>query len=420
MYQVYKNISNRAARTLAVLLLALVLQVANSATSPGIALAAEATVSGLRLGENAGATRFVIDIDRKVEYHTLILANPARIVIDLPEVDWRVGASGAGEGRGLISRYRYGLFRSGVSRLVLDLTGPAVIDRLFVLEPQGKMPYRLVLDLKATDRKTFAASVKRSRRGKQETRTAVVVAQPQLRNKPKRDRKTIVIDAGHGGVDPGNLGVIGVPEKTIVLRMARAIRKALESSSRYEVVMTRDRDVYLPHRERFEIARHADADLFISIHADSLRPSRANNRVRGATVYTLSETASDAEAAALARKENKSDLIAGIDLGGETDEVRSILIDLAQRETLNYSSEFANYLVPELKERVYVRKNTHRFASLLVLKAPDVPSVLVEIGYLSNKQDARQLNSADGRRRISEAIAAAVRRYFESTTAINF
>jgi N-acetylmuramoyl-L-alanine amidase len=184
--------------------------------------------------------------------------------------------------------------------------------------------------------------------------------------------------------------------------------------------MTRNRDIYIPHRQRFEIAREADADLFISVHADSLKPSRLNNRVRGATVYTLSETASDKEAEALARKENKSDLIAGIDLNGESDEVSSILIDLARRETMNYSAQFASYLVPELKERVYIRKNAHRFAGFLVLKASDVPSVLVEIGYLSNKQDARQLNSAEGRKRISAAIAAAVRRYFESTTAGSF
>lgn len=415
-------IRRAAAAMLAGLVLVLAFWGAFSGAHSGAARAADATVSGLRIGENAGATRFVIDISNKVDYQIMILANPARIVIDLPEVDWRVGGAvgGAGDGRGLIGKYRYGLFRSGVSRLVLDLTGPVVIDRTFLLGPQGDMPYRLVFDLKKTDRKTFAVSVERSRRGQQQTRTATASQQPQLRSKPKRDRKVIVIDAGHGGVDPGNLGVIGVPEKVIVLNMARAIKRAIETSSRYEVVMTRNRDVYIPHRERFAIARHANADLFISIHADSLKPSRANNRVRGATVYTLSENASDAEAAALARKENKSDLIAGIDLGTETDEVRSILIDLAQRETLNYSSQFANYLVPELKERVYVRKNTHRFASLLVLKAPDVPSVLVEVGYLSNKQDARQLNSAEGRKRISEAIAAAVRRYFESTTAGSF
>ena len=239
-----------------------------------------------------------------------------------------------------------------------------------------------------------------------------------MRNKPKRDRKIIVIDAGHGGVDPGNLGVIGVPEKVIVLNMARAIKRAIETSSRYEVVMTRDRDIFAPLKRRPQIAREVHADLFISVHADSLSTKlKKNRKVRGATVYTLSENASDAEAAALANKENKADLIAGIDLGGETDEVRSILIDLAQRETMNYSAQFANYLVPELKERVYIRKNSHRFAGFVVLKAPDVPSVLVELGYLSNKQDARQLNSAEGRKRISEAIAAAVRRYFESTTA---
>ena len=417
MYQVYLIFRKNAAAMLAVLLLALLIPGAIS----GAVQAAEATVSGLRIGENAGATRFVIDIDGKVDYQILILANPARIVIDLPEVDWRVGGSGAGQGRGLIGKYRYGLFRSGVSRLVLDLTGPAVVDRTFVLEPQGRLPFRLVFDLKATDSKAFAASVRRSRRGKPRVETAAAGPQPELRNKPKRDRKVIVIDAGHGGVDPGNLGVIGVPEKVIVLNMARAIKRAIETSSRYEVVMTRDRDIFLPLKRRPQIAREVHADLFISIHADSLSTKlKKNRRVRGATVYTLSENASDAEAAALANKENKADLIAGIDLAAETDEVRSILIDLAQRETMNYSAQFANYLVPELKERVYIRKNSHRFAGFVVLKAPDVPSVLVELGYLSNKQDARQLNSAEGRKRISEAIAAAVRRYFESTTAGSF
>ncbi len=417
MYPWYRLFRKHAAAIPAVFLLALVISGAQS----GAATAAEATVTGLRLGENAGATRFVVDIDRKVDYKILILANPARIVIDLPEVDWRVGGAGAGQGRGLIGKYRYGLFRSGVSRLVLDLTGPAVVERMFMLAPQGRMPYRLVVDLRETDQKSFVASVKRSRRGQAKTKTATASQQPQIRNKPKRDRKTIVIDAGHGGVDPGNLGVIGVPEKTIVLNMARAIKRAIESSSRYQVVMTRDRDIFLPLVRRPQIAREVHADLFISVHADSLSTKLAKNRkVRGATVYTLSENASDAEAAALARKENKADLIAGIDLAVESDEVRSILIDLAQRETMNYSAQFANYLLPELKERIYIRKNSHRFAGFVVLKAPDVPSVLVELGYLSNKQDARQLNSAEGRKRISAAMAAAVRRYFESTTAGSF
>ncbi|MCH8862601.1 MAG: N-acetylmuramoyl-L-alanine amidase, partial [Proteobacteria bacterium] len=353
MYQVYRILRKNVATMLAALVLGLFLPGAIS----GAVLAAEATVSGLRIGESAGATRFVIDIDAKVDYQILILANPARVVIDLPEVDWRVGGSGAGQGRGLIGKYRYGLFRAGVSRLVLDLTGPAVVDRTFVLEPQGRLPFRLVFDLKATDGKTFAASVTRSRRGKPrvETVTATASRQPELRNKPKRDRKIIVIDAGHGGVDPGNLGVIGVPEKVIVLNMARAIKRAIETSSRYEVVMTRDRDIFVPLKRRPQIAREVHADLFISVHADSLNTKlKKNRKVRGATVYTLSENASDAEAAALANKENKADLIAGIDLAAETDEVRSILIDLAQRETMNYSAQFANYLLPELKERIYI------------------------------------------------------------------
>ena len=177
--------------------------------------------------------------------------------------------------------------------------------------------------------------------------------------------------------------------------------------------MTRDTDIYIPHRQRFEYARKAGADLFISIHADSIK----NSKVRGATVYTLSETSSDKEAAALARKENKSDLIAGIDLRGESTDVANILVDLAMRETMNYSARFAGYLVPELGKEVMLRENSHRFAGFLVLKAPDVPSVLLEIGYISNREDAKQMTSRQGRERIARAISDAVENYFTSIVA---
>lgn len=388
----------------------------------GTAVASDITVTGIRLGENAATTRLVLDIDAEVSFKTLLLDAPYRIVLDLPEVNWKMKAGG-NEGTGAIDHYRYGLFRDGVSRLVLDLNQAAVIEKAFVLPPQGAFQYRLVIDIRTTDRASFttAMNVSKNRRAastnsRPSTSPRPSVAPATSARSPNR-RLRVAIDAGHGGVDPGNLGVIGVPEKTIVLNMARSVKKAIENKTPYEVIMVRDRDIYVPHRERFQIARHAGADLFISIHADSLEKSRKNAKVRGATVYTLSEKASDAEAAALARRENRSDLIAGVDLVGESDEVTSILLDLVNREKMNYSAQFAGMVIDELKGRVYLRKNPHRFASLLVLKAPDVPSVLVEVGYLSNRKDAKYLNSADGKTQVSGAIASAVTRYFKTTTA---
>ncbi|RMD90371.1 MAG: N-acetylmuramoyl-L-alanine amidase, partial [Alphaproteobacteria bacterium] len=223
-------------------------------------------------------------------------------------------------------------------------------------------------------------------------------------------RRIIVVDAGHGGNDPGAPGVAGVPEKKITLDVAREAARQLEATGRYHALLTRDRDVYIGLRDRVAFARHHKADLFVSLHADSIK----NRRVRGATVYTLSETASDAEAADLAARENKADILAGLDLDVEAPEVANILIDLAQRETMNYSARFANYLLPELKDRVVLRRNSHRFAGFVVLKAPDVPSVLVEMGYMSNRDDARFLGSARGRKEIAAALVAAVDRYFRA------
>lgn len=388
--------------------LAFGLTLAGAAGAPGSAQTP--SVKSVRLGENAERTRFVLDIDRAVDYTHFLLADPHRVVVDLPEVEWALDGAGAGEGRGLIESYRYGLFHPGNSRLVLDLGAPAVIERIFMLEPQSGYPYRLVIDLRPAGDAEFASAVEA---GSAAARSAS--RQARQRTTPERvaGRRTVVVDPGHGGVDPGAISVIGVPEKKIALETARAIRDALQGTGSYRVLLTRDSDVYVPHAQRVSFSRQAGADLFISVHADSIR----DPRIRGATVYTLSEKASDREAAALARKENKSDIIAGVNLGGESPEVANILLDLAMRETMNYSARFAGYLLPELKKRVVLRQNSHRFAGFLVLKAPDVPSVLLEIGYLSNREDARAMTSASGRADIAEAVSAAVDSYFTSVVA---
>ena len=226
---------------------------------------------------------------------------------------------------------------------------------------------------------------------------------------PRADGKVVVVvDPGHGGVDPGALGISGIYEKNLTLAMARELKTQLERSGRYKVHLTRDRDVFIRLRERVAIARQYNADLFISLHADSV----PNSQLRGLSVYTLSQTASDGEAQSLADKENKADLIAGIDLSHESADVANILIDLAQRETMNRSAGFASSVVDEVGRESSLLGNTHRFAGFAVLKAPDVPSILVELGYLSNEAEERQLRQSDYRAKLSKAIARAVDRHF--------
>jgi N-acetylmuramoyl-L-alanine amidase len=225
----------------------------------------------------------------------------------------------------------------------------------------------------------------------------------------------VAIDAGHGGQDPGAISLNGVYEKQITLAMARTLREQLKTLHRYKIVLTRNDDRFIRLRDRIAIARAAGADLFISLHADTVQSST----VRGLSVYTLSERASDAEAAALAERENKVDLIGGIKLAGETSEVTNILIDLIQRETMNDSVQVASMLVSELNKETLLLPRTHRFAGFAVLKAPDVPSVLIELGYLSHPADEHLLLSPEHRRKLAQGIARAIDGYFVHIEARN-
>lgn len=377
-----------------------------AATMP---LEAAVDVSGVRFGENGAKTRFVIDLSSDTKPSVFVLADPYRIVIDLPNSNWK--GNGNVKPLGLVEGYRHGLFSEGTYRIVLDLKGPAVVSNAFSLPAGRGSGPRYVLDIKEGTRAEFLEAVASSRPARPTvvTRSTPEITSPSRRSSGKR---VIVLDPGHGGPDPGNLGVIGVHEKVITLKIARAIRDELNKSGRYEVHLTRDRDIFHKVRERFRIARRHNADLFISIHADSIK----NSKIQGGSVYNLSETASDNEAARLAARENKSDLIAGLDLDTTDDTLTGILIDLAQRETLNYSAQFAEMLVAEMRVDVPMLKRAHRFANLGMLKAPDVPSVLVEVGYLTNKTNARFLNSEAGQKRIAAAVKRAVDKYFSQIT----
>jgi N-acetylmuramoyl-L-alanine amidase len=219
----------------------------------------------------------------------------------------------------------------------------------------------------------------------------------------------VVLDAGHGGHDPGAVSPHGgAREKDVTLAIAKAIRDELLKTGRVRVALTRESDQFLVLPDRYGVARRMNADLFISIHADSAE----NPEAGGGTVYTLSEVASDREAQRLASRENKSDIINGVNLGGTDASVSSILIDLTQRETMNVSADFAKLLLREATPNMRVRTNSHRFASFIVLKAPDTPSVLFETGYLSNADDVAFLASASGQQKVARSVASAIQVHF--------
>ncbi len=373
------------------------------------AAGAETEVTRVRLGIHPGAVRVVVEASAELKISAFVLVRPNRVVLDMPEVRWRLPLGAGRGGKGFVAGYRFGQFVPGRARMVFDLKGPAVIAKSFTLPPGKGRPWRFVLDLKRA-----TAAEARARAG----RPAAVAAsarrgQPltQPLKKPRYRRKVVVIDPGHGGIDPGSTGRRKrVFEKHINLAMARRLKRELDKSGRYKTVLTRTRDVFVRLRDRIARARGSGADLFISLHADSM----PNSRIRGASVYTLSERASDKEAAALAAKENKADLIAGMDLSHNSEQVTNILIDLAQRETMNHSVRFARILFDEMRKSTRFLRKSHRFAGFAVLKAPDVPSVLLEMGYLSNAEDEKRLIRPRYRARLAKAIARAIDRYFDA------
>jgi len=375
---------------------------------------AQPSVTGVRVGEHPGKIRFVMELTEAPRYRVFTLPDPFRVVIDLPELAWRPGKDVSGSG-GLITAMRFGLFAPGTSRVVLDMKGPVRIEKLFVLPPNGSYPYRFVIDIVPIARKTYFAGGRRapllSTPPLAPPRTTALAAP-----KPRTDdRPVIVIDPGHGGVDPGSRSITGADEKDIALQYALELRRRLKATGRYRVVMTRTKDIFVSLSGRREIAQRQGAALFVSVHANNHK----SRKVRGASVYTLSESASDAEARSVAAKENKADIVAGIDLTGQPEVVGEILRDLVQRETMNLSKRFANMLVKDLGKITRLLRNTHRFAGFAVLKSPVVPSVLIEVGYLSNRDEERLVRSAKHRQTFVAATMRAIDRYFSWQKALN-
>ena len=371
---------------------------------------AEITVSAVRLGLHVDKTRFVMELSEAPAYRVFTLPDPFRVVLDLPALGWNLTHEGVPSALGLVSALRFGLFAPGTSRVVLDVKAPVGLRGVFVMPPSGDRPYRLVIDLQEISREAFfSAEAQAPIASKAPLPSVKSSALPVPPPKPEVDsRRTIVIDAGHGGIDPGSVGPTGRLEKQLTLAYAQELKRQLEAGGRYRVAFTRNKDIFIRLRDRIARAQDAGGDLFVSLHADT----HDRKSLRGSSVYTLSDTASDAEAEALAARENKSDIIAGINLSDQSEAVSKILIDLAQRETMNLSRNFANMLVEQLVERIRLLPRPHRFADFAVLKSPTIPSVLVELGYMSNKAEEKLLHSEGHRRELSGAITRAIDEFF--------
>ncbi|MEO1193913.1 MAG: N-acetylmuramoyl-L-alanine amidase [Pseudomonadota bacterium] len=374
---------------------------------------AKPQVEAPRSGIHPDFTRLVLDLSEPLSYRIFTLTGPPRLVIDLPEVTFNLPAEHRVK-TPMVRALRSGLFAPGLSRLVLDLNQPVKVLRANILPPNAAGKHRLYLDIAPTDPASFAAASNKVTKASRSVLPAAVHGNSAA-SLPVRDtRPLIVIDAGHGGVDPGAIAVSGRYEKDIVMAFAKTLAEFLKRSGRYRVQMTRERDIFLPLDERYAIAERAGADLFLSLHANT----HAKSSIKGASVFTLSERGadSDVEAAALAAKENAADAVAG---AASVEQVAHILGDLMRRETMNLSKNYANRLVKELGREVTLLRNTHRFAGFRVLKSPLVPSVLVEIGYISNVEEERLLRTKAHREKIAIAIRRSLDGFFTWQEAVN-
>lgn len=370
----------------------------------GTAAAKDPAVTGVRLGLNNGKTRVVLDLTKSVPYSAFLLENPYRLVIDLPELDWGVGGGDDVAARGVVEGMRYGLFRAGNSRVVVDLKGPVSIVSHAALAKPDRLMFDLLPVPGAKYEKGQSVALNNWK-----PPTGKAIPMPQAKERGDT-RRVVIIDPGHGGVDPGAVRD-NVHEKRITMAVAEEVRRQLEGSKRYRVVLTRNRDIFLELRDRVKLAQDNDGDVFISLHADT-HPKR---ETRGASIYTLSERASDKEAARLAAKENKGDIIGGLDLTPYSKVTGDILRDLTIRRTMEESTVFADMMIAQFrKKNINMQPHkTHRFAGFAVLKAPDVPSVLVEMGYLSNRTDKKMLLNPDFHKKVGRAILAALDDYFK-------
>ena len=399
---------------------------------------AQPSVRDILVGTTYERTRVSIGVDQTVAYQLYVYKAPDRVVVDLPSVSWTINDGKLPQPGGIVRSVRYGHQSTTTSRIIFDLFEPAYVANAMLVDPSGKNQHSLELEFRPLSEHSATFQAGPSPSVIAANTSANIVSLPQaniqLTNKteaastlpvrrlsgdlpiPARRppaptkaaaKRIIVLDPGHGGKDPG-ASKNGIREKDITLASAKELKSALEATGRYEVHLTRSNDTYIKLRDRYEIGRKMNADLFISMHADAHSKSSA----RGASVYTLSDAASDKEAAALAARENKSDIIAGVGTTDKSDVLLNILLDLAQRETLNSSAQAAEIIGEELSKTWVTKAKAHRFAGFAVLKAPDMPSLLLEMGYVTNATDANMLRTQASRRGLITGMVHAVDRYF--------
>ncbi len=324
-----------------------------------------------RFGLNKDINRIVIDINQNAEFKHSI--KKKKIILEFKKEILKTK-----DFQKEVNSVLNNIFVKDRYVLVVDFEKDVLFEQVFFIKKKDDKKPRIVIDYRELNKESFK-------------------------------KKIIVFDPGHGGRDSGAIGVGGIREKKITLSFAKRIKNKLKDNKKFNIILTRNNDKYLKLRQRVEYARKMKADLFISLHADY----HMNKSVSGVSIYTLSEKASDKEAEALAKRENKEDLIEGLDLSAESKEVANILIDLTQRETMNQASYFVNFLIKELRKRTKLLQRTHRFAGFAVLKAPDIPSILLEMGYLSNKKDSKLLMDKNYQEKLIDGIIIAMEKYFQ-------
>ncbi len=379
---------------------ALILAVGISVHAGGFSALARPQISDVQLASGAGGNALRFVVDEPIDFRLFTLAAPLRLVLDLPAVDWRpppAQLDRVARQSQIVRNVRHGEFGGGTQRIVFDLASPLQVVQAG-LQPHGA---KFALTVRWLPSRTYSDQRYGDFR-------AVPIPPPRPGQSKPVEKPLIVLDPGHGGVDPGATGRRGTQEKFVTLAMAKRLEQALLATGRFRVGLTRRDDRFLALRERTRLARQLGGRLFISLHADSAPEPNA----KGLSVYTLSDKASDREAAALARQENQVDTLGGVTLADERPEVVSILIDLAQRETKNRSVRFANQLVQTMILRVPLLERPHREAGFAVLKSPDIPAVLVELGFLSNPGEERLLQSDQYGDAIVDGIVAAIENYF--------
>ncbi len=402
------------------------------------ALAGEPTrATAAALAGDKAATTFSLTLSKGVTAEVFTLADPYRVIVDLPEVAFGLPAGAGKGGRGLVSAFRYGLLAEDKARVVLDTAGPVRIGKAEWIAAKDGQTVRLDIVLVPTDARSFGDGTGAARAAEQAAsrpslfEDAVPGAAPEGASGPggmageappgdkaPRAKPVVMIDPGHGGIDPGAVGTSNVLEKNVVLAVASELKAALAATGRYDVRMTRAKDVFISLDERLSRSAAARADLFLSIHADSIDAKAVAKAIRGATVYTLSERASDEQARLMAEKENASDLVAGLPAANREGpgEVRNILIDLMKRETSNFSAEFSRVLVGKLAKSISMARDPQRSAAFKVLKQTGSPSVLIELGYMSNAEDEKLMTSPAWQKQVAASITGAVDTYFSRRT----